>query len=156
MRIGVTSQNYRTITAHAGRARRFVIFEDFPDGQIQETGKLDLPMEMSIHEYPRNAAHPIDGIDVLITASCGDGFARKLGDRGIRVVVTSETDPIAAVQSGAVGCAAAAGGARRRAITTAAAAIVRAAANTNTGRRKHGQCRTLPVVARRPGRRGRP
>ena len=99
MRIGVTSQNFRTITAHAGRARRFMIFEDFPDGQIQETGKLDLPMEMSIHEYPRNAAHPIDGIDVLITASCGDGFARKLGDRGIRVVVTSETDPIAAVKA---------------------------------------------------------
>ena len=43
MRIGVTSQNFRTITAHAGRARRFMIFEDFPDGQIQETGKLDLP-----------------------------------------------------------------------------------------------------------------
>jgi predicted Fe-Mo cluster-binding NifX family protein len=99
MRIGVTSQNFRTITAHAGRARRFVIFEDFPDGQIQETGKLDLPMDMSIHEYPRNAAHPIDGIDVLITASCGDGFARKLGDRGIRVIVTSETDPIAAVKA---------------------------------------------------------
>ena len=99
MRIGVTSQNFRTITAHAGRARRFMIFEDFPDGEIQETGKLDLPMEMSIHEYPRNAAHPIDGIDVLITASCGDGFARKLGDRGIRVVVTSETDPIAAVKA---------------------------------------------------------
>jgi predicted Fe-Mo cluster-binding NifX family protein len=99
MRIGVTSQNFRTITAHAGRARRFVIFEDFPNGQIQETGKLDLPMEMSIHEYPRNAAHPIDGLDVLITASCGDGFARKLGERGIRVIVTSETDPIAAVKA---------------------------------------------------------
>jgi predicted Fe-Mo cluster-binding NifX family protein len=99
MRIGVTSQNFRTITAHGGRARRFVIFEDFPDGQIQETGKLDLPMEMSIHGYPRDAAHPIDSIDVLITASCGDGFARKLGERGIRVVVTSETDPIAAVKA---------------------------------------------------------
>ncbi len=99
MRIGVTSQNYRTITAHAGRARRFVIFEDSPDGQIQETGKLDLPMEMSIHEYPRHSAHPIDGLDVLITASCGDGFMRKLGERGIRVVVTSETDPIAAVKA---------------------------------------------------------
>ncbi len=97
MRIGVTSQNFRTITAHAGRARRFMIFEDLLDGQIQETGKLDLPMEMSIHEYPRNATHPIDGLDVLITGSCGNGFQRKLAARGIRVVVTSETDPIAAV-----------------------------------------------------------
>ena len=98
MRIGVTSQNFRTITAHAGRARRFVIFEEFPDGQIQETGKLDLPMEMNIHDYPRDAAHPIDGIDVLITASCGDGFARswRPGHPGHRHL---ETDPIEAVKA---------------------------------------------------------
>ncbi len=97
MRIGVTSQNFRTITAHAGRARRFIIFEDLLDGQIQETGKLDLPKEMSIHEYPRNAVHPIDSLDVLITGSCGEGFQRKMADRGVRVVVTSETDPMAAI-----------------------------------------------------------
>ena len=97
MRIGVTSQNFRTITAHAGRARRFMIFEDFPEGQIQRTGMLDLPMEMSIHEYPRDVAHPIDGLDVLITGSCGDEFSTKLAERGIRVIVTSETDPVTAV-----------------------------------------------------------
>jgi predicted Fe-Mo cluster-binding NifX family protein len=97
MRIGVTSQNFRTVTAHAGRARRFMIYEDFPDGQIQRTGMLDLPIEMSIHEYSRDAAHPIDGLDVLITGSCGDGLVRKLAARGIRVVVTSETDPVTAV-----------------------------------------------------------
>ena len=62
-----------------------MIYEDFPDGQIQRTGMLDLPIEMSIHEYPRNVAHPIDGLDVLITGSCGDGFLRKLPARGIRV-----------------------------------------------------------------------
>ncbi len=104
MRIGVTSQNFRTVTAHAGRARRFMIYEDFPDGQIQQTGTLDLPPEMIIHEYSRNAAHPVDGLDVLITGSCGDGFKRKLAARGIRVVVTSETDPetaVSAVLSGA-------------------------------------------------------
>lgn len=104
MRIGVTSQNFRTITAHAGRARRFMIYEDFPDGQIQRTGMLDLPVEMSIHEFPRGAEHPIDGLDVLITGSCGDGFIRKLSARGIRVIVTSETDPetaVSAVLSGA-------------------------------------------------------
>ena len=97
MRIGVTTQNFRTIAAHAGRARRFTIFEDLLDGRIQETGKLDLPLEMNLHDYPRDAAHPIDGLDVLITGSCGDGFQRKLADRGIRVVVTSETDPLTAV-----------------------------------------------------------
>ena len=99
MRIAVSSQNFRTVTAHAGKARRFMIYEDFPDGQVQRTGMLDLPPEMSIHESPHNSAHPIDGLDVLITGSCGDGFQRKLAARGIRVVVTSETDPVAAVSA---------------------------------------------------------
>ena len=89
MKIGVTSQNFRTITAHGGKARRFIIFEVSPGGQISETERLDLPKEMSIHEHPCNAAHPIDGLDVLITGSCGDGFLRKLADRGIK----SHCDP---------------------------------------------------------------
>lgn len=97
MRICVTSQNFRTITGHAGRARRFMIFDVTPDGVITQTGQHDLPKEMAMHEYPRHAAHPIDGLDVLITGSCGDGFSRKLAARGIKVIVTGETDPVAAI-----------------------------------------------------------
>ena len=99
MKIGVTSQNFRTITGHAGRARRFMIFEVSPDGQIAEAGQHDLPKDMSMHEFPRNAAHPIDGLDVLITGSCGDGFQRKLSERGIKVIVTGETDPMTAMKT---------------------------------------------------------
>jgi predicted Fe-Mo cluster-binding NifX family protein len=105
MRIGVTSQNFRTITAHAGRSRRFIIYADRPDGGIIQENMLDLPIEMSIHGFPRSATHPIDGLDVLITGSCGNGFKRKLAERGIRVIVTSETDPLMAVE--AVMCGAA-------------------------------------------------
>ena len=104
MRIGVTSQNFRTVTAHSGKSRRFMIYQHTPDRQIIQENKLDLPIEMSIHEFPGHAAHPIDGLDVLITGSCGEGFKRKLAARGIRVVVTSETDPetaVAAVLTGA-------------------------------------------------------
>ena len=74
------------------------------DGRIVKRAELDLPKEMSIHEHPCQAAHPIDGLDVLITGSCGDGFLTKLAERGIKVILTSETDPqtaIAAVVSGA-------------------------------------------------------
>ncbi len=102
MKIGVTSQNFRTITAHGGKSRRFMIFEA-SDGHIVQTDKLDLPKEMSIHEHPCNAAHPIDGLDVLITGSCGEGFLKKLAERGVRVIVTSETDPLTAVAAAAAG-----------------------------------------------------
>ncbi len=97
MKIGVTSQNFRTITPHAGMTRRFMIFETASDNQILQTGKLDLSKEMAMHHHPSNAAHPIDVVDVLITGSCGRGLARKLAARGIKVIVTSETDPTIAV-----------------------------------------------------------
>jgi predicted Fe-Mo cluster-binding NifX family protein len=97
MKIGITSQNFRTITGHAGRARRFIIFDVSPDGRVSQPEKYDLPKEMCMHEHPRDAAHPIDGLDVLITGSCGDGFSRKLAARGINVVTTGETEPMTAV-----------------------------------------------------------
>ncbi|MEN8214150.1 MAG: NifB/NifX family molybdenum-iron cluster-binding protein [Pseudomonadota bacterium] len=96
MKIGVTSQNFRTITGHAGKTRRFLVFSENPDGQWEETGRLDLPKEMSMHEF-RGDVHPVDELDVLITASCGAGFKRKLAARGIDVITTSESDPVDAV-----------------------------------------------------------
>ncbi len=98
MKIGVTSQNFRTITAHAGMARRFMIFEA-AGGQTVEIARLDLPKEMSLHEHPGGVAHPIDEIDILITASAGEGFIRKAAERGVKVILTSETDPLAAVSA---------------------------------------------------------
>ena len=40
MKIGITSQNFRTITGHAGKTRRFLVFEPRADGQIGETGRM--------------------------------------------------------------------------------------------------------------------
>ncbi|MGA7981653.1 MAG: NifB/NifX family molybdenum-iron cluster-binding protein [Chromatiaceae bacterium] len=96
MRIGVTSQNFRTITGHAGKARRFLIFQTEGAGGPRETGRLDLPKEMSLHEY-HGPDHPVYAFDVVITAGCGAGFAQRLASRGVTVVTTSEPDPLTAV-----------------------------------------------------------
>lgn len=97
MKIAVTSQNYRTVTPHAGRTRRFLIYEGEPGGEPAEVGRLDLAKEMSFHEF-RGGAHPIDGVDVLIVGSAGDGFVQRLAQRGITVVMTDKTDPLEAVR----------------------------------------------------------
>lgn len=97
MRIGVTSQNFKTITGHAGKTRRFVVFSKNPEGKLQVSEKLDLPKEMSMHEF-KGSAHPLDELDVLITGSCGDGFRRKMSSRGVEVITTSETSIWSAVQ----------------------------------------------------------
>lgn len=96
MKIGVTSQNFRTITGHAGKSRRFKIFEH-RNGEIQEKDPLDLSREMSMHEF-RGDEHPLDQLDVLITAGSGKGFVRRMASRNVKVITTSETDPLRAVQ----------------------------------------------------------
>jgi predicted Fe-Mo cluster-binding NifX family protein len=97
MRIAVTSQNFRTVTPHAGKTRRFLIYEAQSGTDPAEVARLDLPREMSFREFG-GGPHPVDGVDVLLTGSAGDGFVRKMTARGIRVVVTEESNPIQAVK----------------------------------------------------------
>ena len=102
MRIGVTSQNFRTITGHAGKTRRFLVYEVAGEEAPRESERLDLPKEMSLHEY-HGPDHPIYELDVLITANCGGGFMQRLAQRGVRVVATAESDPFAAATAVAAG-----------------------------------------------------
>jgi predicted Fe-Mo cluster-binding NifX family protein len=105
MRIAITSQNFRTITSHAGKARRFIVYEaDSTTGTIEEQERLDLPPELSIHEY-HGADHPLFKLNIqaLITRSAGQGFVQRLAQRGITVHVTGETDPAVAVAQLATG-----------------------------------------------------
>jgi len=97
VKIGVASQNFRTITGHAGKTRRFLLFRTDEQGNSLADGRLDLPKEMSMHEF-RGLGHPLDELNVVITAGCGDGFVRKMANRGVEVVQTSETDPLTAVK----------------------------------------------------------
>ena len=97
MRIAVTSQNFRTVTGHAGRARRFMVFEADGLAEPNEVERYDLDADMAIHGYPGNRAHPLDNVRVLITGGAGEGFVRNLAARGVQVVATPETDPRAAI-----------------------------------------------------------
>lgn len=97
MKIGVSSQNFRTITGHAGKGRRFFVYQVDADGEIHEQERLDLPKEMAMHTFAGDD-HPLDRLDVLITGGCGQGFVRKMAARGVRVVPTGETDPLRAVR----------------------------------------------------------
>jgi hypothetical protein len=104
MRFAVTSQNFRTITGHAGKSRRFLILEaDGPAAPV-EIDRLDLPLEMSIHDY-QGDDHPLFGLrlDVIVTQGAGQGFIDRMSRHGIMVHTTSATDPIEAVKAIASG-----------------------------------------------------
>jgi len=95
MKIAITSQNFRTITGHAGKSRRFLIYSPEADGSIREVERLDLPKEMSMHEF-RGEIHPLYLLDVLITGGCGAGLIKRLGSYGVEVIATAESDPLKA------------------------------------------------------------
>ncbi len=97
MKIAIASQNWKTVTAHAGKTRRFIVFEAFPGQPPHELERLELPREMTIHEYHGDAPHPLYDMDTIIAASAGDGFIRRLGSKGVKVATTSETHPLAAI-----------------------------------------------------------
>lgn len=99
MRIAVSSQNFRTVTGHAGRARRFIVFEADGSQPPREIERFDLDADMAIHGFDHRAAHPLDRMDVLITGGAGEGFVRNLAARGVQVVATPESDPALAVEA---------------------------------------------------------
>lgn len=96
MKIAVTSQNRKTITGHAGRCRKFWIYQ-IGDRKIVNKTLLELALEQSFHESHAAGPHPLDGIDVLITGGAGQGLMRRLHNMGIQGLVTPETDPDSAV-----------------------------------------------------------
>ena len=97
MKIAVTSQNFKSVTGHAGKSRRFIVFKVGTPCDIPEVVWLDLPMEMSFHEFS-GGTHPLDDMDVILTASAGQGFVAKLAQRGVEVITCGETDPRKAVR----------------------------------------------------------
>lgn len=98
MKIAVTSQNFKTVTNHAGKARRFLVFAIDEAGAAKEVDRLDLPYDQAFHGYPHEAAHPIDDVDVVLSASFGPGFARKMAVRSIVASLTEERDPETAIK----------------------------------------------------------
>ncbi|SFM39313.1 Predicted Fe-Mo cluster-binding protein, NifX family [Ectothiorhodospira mobilis] len=103
MRIAVTSQNFRTITGHAGMTRRFLIYEAGPDGEPVERDRVDLPRDQSLHATLGQGTnhHPLfqSGVNALVTQSAGHKLRQRLDAMGIRVHLTGETDPVAAARA---------------------------------------------------------
>ncbi len=98
MKIAVTSQNFQTITPHAGKTRRFLVYESIEGSEPVEIDRLDLPKEMAIHEFHGDGPHPLDAMDLVVAGSYGEGFAARMAARGITIVATDHTDPVTAVK----------------------------------------------------------
>ncbi len=95
MQIAVTSQNRKTITEHAGKCRKFWIY-DIEEGSVKDKHLVELGIEQSFHAS-HSLAGPLSGITVLITASMGAGLHQRLTSYGVQPVITMEENPDTAV-----------------------------------------------------------
>lgn len=96
MKIAVTSQNFKNVTGHAGESRRFMIFEVDAPCDVSAIAWLHLPAQMSFHVFS-GGRHPLDDMDVILTANAGQGFVEELALRGVQVITCDEIDPRKAV-----------------------------------------------------------
>ena len=96
MKVAVASQNRKIVTGHAGKCRKFWIY-DIEAKSVKDKQLLELPREQSFHEFRGAKPHPLTGVRVLITGGMGEGLARQLASMGIEGLVTTETDPDHAV-----------------------------------------------------------
>jgi len=97
-KIAVTSQNRRTITPHAGRTRRFLIYEAHADGGYELVDRVELPKDQTLHEWGNRDGHPLYAYDVIIAGSVGPNFIDRMASRGVEVLPTSESDPETAIR----------------------------------------------------------
>ncbi|MBI4809455.1 MAG: nitrogen fixation protein [Nitrosomonadales bacterium] len=97
MKIAVTSQNFKRVTGHAGKSRRFIIYDLGTACDTPKVVWLDLPMDMTFHEFS-GGPHPLDDVDVILTASAGPGLVDKLARRGVQLVTCGESEPRKAVR----------------------------------------------------------
>ncbi|MCU0841740.1 MAG: NifB/NifX family molybdenum-iron cluster-binding protein [Thiobacillaceae bacterium] len=96
MKIAVASQNRKDVTGHAGKCRRFWVYE-IAGRDVVGRSLLELPIDQSLHASHGADRQPLDGVNVLISTGMGSGLRHRLRQRGIEALVTIETDPDRAV-----------------------------------------------------------
>ena len=95
--IAITSQNRKTITAHAGRCRKFWLYP-IEDGQLGERRLVELTLEQTFHGT-QGMPPGLEGISAFISQGMGEGMLTRLQRLGVEAWMTQETDLDAALQA---------------------------------------------------------
>ena len=100
MKIAVPTKDWVAVSGHAGQARRWLVY-DLTDqgaaGPLPAPTRVELANEQLFHHFRDDGPHPLDGVEIVLTGSAGDGFVRHMKQRGADVLLTGETDPALAL-----------------------------------------------------------
>jgi predicted Fe-Mo cluster-binding NifX family protein len=97
LKIAVSSQNSKTVTDHAGRCRKFWVYE-IRGNKVGSKTLRELTLEQTLHSSRLADGHPLDDVHVMITAGMSPFLYQRLQQGGIRPFVTEEPDPDKAVR----------------------------------------------------------
>jgi predicted Fe-Mo cluster-binding NifX family protein len=100
MKIGVATRDWAAVSGHAGQARCWLVYDlaDHRQGQpLPEPARIELAKEHVLHHFQDDGPHPLDGVDIVVAGSAGDGFIRHMKKRGAETLLTGETDPARAL-----------------------------------------------------------
>ena len=100
MKIAIATKDFTAVSGHAGQSRQWLVY-DLSSHQANQLlpapHRIDLAKEQVLHVFEDNAPHPLDGVDLVVCASAGDGFIRHMKKRGTEVLLTCESDPAVAI-----------------------------------------------------------
>jgi len=95
MKIAVaTNETGAKVGGHAGQSRHWRLFETVDGQPLRQISAVELAPKMVFHHYhEEQGPHPLDGVDVLIFQTAGEGFLKRMGKKGVVTAMTSETKP---------------------------------------------------------------
>ena len=100
MKIAIATKDFTEVSGHAGKTRQWLVYdlsEHRANQLLPAPWRVDLAKEQVLHVFEDNAPHPLDGIDIVVCASAGEGFIRHMKKRGAEVLLTGESDPALAI-----------------------------------------------------------
>jgi len=90
MKIAIATEDYVRVAGHAGQAARWLLFDCAPGHDIGQPVRVELSKPQIFHHWESAEPHPLDGIEIIVARSAGDGFLRRMQKRGVDVLLTSE------------------------------------------------------------------
>lgn len=96
MKVAFTSPNGKTIAGHAGKCPGYVVMQ-LDENKVLETTRVKLEKQQVFSQFSGSllaqTGHPLQGINMLVTLSCGEGLQKRLSADGVEVVITQEETP---------------------------------------------------------------
>ena len=102
MKIAIATRRFGRIARHAGQTRDWLLY-DCPGSTVPEPQRISLTKAQLPHHFCDDGPHPLDGADIIVTGSAGEGFVRRMAKRGTQVMITAERDPQVAATKLATG-----------------------------------------------------